>query len=64
MVEIYEPEDDDVEDEDVAVDLNPDAAPEPVGVYERPASTGPSMAVIVAIIAILLLLVLVLFLIL
>lgn len=65
MVEIYDPDDDELEeDDDVVLDLEPDAAPEPVGVYDRPeqTTTGPSMGLILAIIAILVVLAVVAFL--
>ena len=53
MVDVYEPDDDEFEEEE-RIDLDRDAAPDPVGVYERPENTGPSTSLIMGVIGILL----------
>ncbi|MDX1662203.1 MAG: hypothetical protein R3272_00315 [Candidatus Promineifilaceae bacterium] len=59
MVDVYDPDDDDIEDEE-PLDLEPNAAPEPVGVYERPESTGASTSWVMGIVGILLVIALIL----
>ena len=63
MVDIYDPDDDEVVEEKPALDLNEEATPEPVGVYERPDRTGGfPISLIAAIVIIILLAVLAYFL--
>ena len=63
MVDIYDPDDDDIVEEEPELALDRDAAPEPVGVYERPENTGGfPISLIAAIVIIVLLAVLAYFL--